>query len=581
MLRPLPTIFAAALLLSLALSSPRGQTADARSGDGLQTAQALDPNQAAYLAQNWDEAERQWFYYVDQGSRLLPYEVFLHLEQADSAALFRDSKNLLRFGFLPGKRSARNPDGLAIGMTRSGDALGLTCAACHTQGIAYGDAFLHIDGGQAMLDLQLFLRELEAALHATLEDESKLRRMAQGIHGEPLTTAATRETRTNITRLHSERKQDNHRNHTDIAYGYTRLDAFGAILNKALLLTAAGEDNRNEPNAPSSYPYLWDTPQHDYVEWNGAQSNSGVGALARNIGEVIGVFGEMETKPAKWLAWHDAGYPSSIKAANLRRIEKQIAKLRSPLWPAAFPAPERELVAHGADLYQRYCAACHAEIDRAAPGRLIKARMSTLDKIQTDPLLAENTLNRRGKSGVLQGRRRYYVAGAVLQAEEPAIYMLNNLMVGVLKNNPLQSLLAKRDARRLGHPDLIYPPKYVDGEIIASGEEVSDHALLAYKARPLNGVWSGAPYLHNGSVPNLYELLLPAEKRSKRFYLGVWEYDPIKVGYAQTARSGAFLFDARLPGNSNAGHEYGAGGDGLPPLTEEERRALLEYLKTL
>ena len=119
--------------------------------------------------------------------------------------------------------------------------------------------------------------------------------------------------------------------------------------------------------------------------------------------------------------------------------------------------------------------------------------------------------------------------------EEPALFVANHLMGGVLTNNPLQSLLAIRDAENMGHPDMIHPPKYLDGQVLETGEEVSDRALLAYKARPLNGIWSGAPYLHNGSVPNLYELLLPAAQRSDTFYIGSWEYDPVRVGYVGPA----------------------------------------------
>ena len=52
-----------------------------------------------------------------------------------------------------------------------------------------------------------------------------------------------------------------------------------------------------------------------------------------------------------------------------------------------------------------------------------------------------------------------------------------------------------------------------------------------YKARPLNGIWATAPFLHNGSVPNLKEILLPADQRSKTFFLGTREYDPATVGY--------------------------------------------------
>jgi hypothetical protein len=113
-------------------------------------------------------------------------------------------------------------------------------------------------------------------------------------------------------------------------------------------------------------------------------------------------------------------------------------------------------------------------------------------------------------------------------------------------------------------------------------------APLAYKVRPLNGVWATPPYLHNGSVPNVYALLSPVSERPAKFYLGNREYDPVNVGYRTDKIDGGFEFDTSLRGNHNTGHEFkGAAGDksqdGVigPGLTPEERRALVEYIKTL
>ncbi len=63
---------------------------------------------------------------------------------------------------------------------------------------------------------------------------------------------------------------------------------------------------------------------------------------------------------------------------------------------------------------------------------------------------------------------------------------------------------------------------------------------LKYKARELSGIWATAPYLHNGSVPSLYELLLPADQRSKRFYVGNAEFDPKHVGLRVKPFQGGF-----------------------------------------
>mgnify|MGYP000928177939 CR=1 FL=1 len=126
-------------------------------------------------------------------------------------------------------------------------------------------------------------------------------------------------------------------------------------------------------------------------------------------------------------------------------------------------------------------------------------------------------------------------------------------------------------------------------------------SLEAYKARPLNGIWATAPYLHNGSVPTLYDLLLPkkrdgdpddGEYRPDEFQVGSREFDPKKVGFRTTGYQG-FTFKTHdkegkeIRGNSNAGHEYASGktaqpdGKILPALSEKQRWDLLEYLKTL
>jgi hypothetical protein len=533
-----------------------------------------------YLAQNWTNDDREYFFFADQGSRLIPYDYFLYLEQADSTALFRSDENMRRMGLIPAPKSKNNPDAFPIGFARNGKYMGPTCAACHTQQVTYQGETIHIDGGQGFIHLNQFLTDLTAALKATLTQSDKFNRFQQRILGSKASVTVIEALRNDLKSIYEKRQAHMAHNHADIVSGYTRLDAFGAILNQALLATEA-KGNRNPPNAPTSIPYIWDTPQHDYVEWNGSQSNTGVGALARNIGEVIGVFGDIETETTKWLGLKDGGYASSIQARELRKLEHIVSKLHSPLWPSSFPAIDEKLAKKGRGLYEQHCVQCHLDIDRTNPKRLVQVRMSTVSEIKTDALMAENAIYNKGKTGKFERRPRYYVAGDPLPAEAPAIHIANNIMVGIIKNNPLQAYLAKRDAKQLGHPDVTRPPKYVDGKIIESGQEVSDDALLAYKARPLNGIWTSAPFLHNGSVPNLYQLLLPAKDRMKRFSLGSWEFDPKHVGYVLDAEENDFVFDTSLTGNSNAGHEYGTGAYGEPALSEDDRWALVEYMKTL
>jgi mono/diheme cytochrome c family protein len=93
-----------------------------------------------------------------------------------------------------------------------------------------------------------------------------------------------------------------------------------------------------------------------------------------------------------------------------------------------------------------------------------------------------------------------------------------------------------------------------------------------YANSPLDGIWARAPYLHNGSVPTLWDLLSPAGQRPPRFGRGCDRFDESKVGHRC---EGPFSFDTTLAGNGNQGHAYGTS------LDDDARRALVEYLKTL
>ena len=98
-----------------------------------------------------------------------------------------------------------------------------------------------------------------------------------------------------------------------------------------------------------------------------------------------------------------------------------------------------------------------------------------------------------------------------------------------------------------------------------------------YLAVLLDAVWLRAPYLHNGSVPTIADLLEKPENRPQVFYRGYDLYDPTKLGYVATGPEAEkhFKYDTRLPGNGNMGHLYGTD---LPP---EDKLALTEYLKNL
>jgi len=109
-------------------------------------------------------------------------------------------------------------------------------------------------------------------------------------------------------------------------------------------------------------------------------------------------------------------------------------------------------------------------------------------------------------------------------------------------------------------------------------------APYAYKARPLDGIWATAPFLHNGSVPNIYALLSPMRERPNKFYLGSLDYDTKKMGYKMIKSKKFFELDTAITGNSNKGHEFSnTPGKGVigRGLSEKERYQPIEYLKDI
>jgi hypothetical protein len=99
-----------------------------------------------------------------------------------------------------------------------------------------------------------------------------------------------------------------------------------------------------------------------------------------------------------------------------------------------------------------------------------------------------------------------------------------------------------------------------------------------YANQPLDGIWARAPYLHNGSVPTLLDLLSDPADRPKQFVRGYGVYNQQKVGFVYDtpqARQEGFWYDTTIPGNGNGGHLFGT------KLPLDQKLDLIEFMKTL
>ena len=268
----------------------------------------------------------------------------------------------------------------------------------------------------------------------------------------------------------------------------------------------------------------------------------------------------------------DGLFESNAEVLNLQKIENALQRLAPPKWPEDVLGPiDRKKAHEGKALFVEICAGCHnswpytwTEPNKYGK-RFVRVGLIPQSDVGTDP-------------GQFQDLRPYAITGQ-LSGYLPPPYKGKDMiptgaLYGIVDNAILDRALAKLN---LTEAQTVELHGYREFPLSPRPEGV-------YKAAPRDGVWATPPFLHNGSVPNLYEMLIPAKERTKKFYIGR-EFDPIKVGLDTSGKSGTFLFDTSLPGNSNAGHSFenGPRGNGVigPLLSEEQRWAIVEYLKSI
>jgi hypothetical protein len=554
--------------------------------NSLEMPKVARPKEVAWLAQNWTEEQRQRFYHTAQGSELLPYAWFLALEQplldTKGAPPFKDDSYLEGFGFIPDSKSKANPDGLPVGFARDDRfvdpytgqktiVLGLTCAACHTGELFYGGKAIRLDAGPSMIELQKFTEAIGLAITWTYYDPWRFQRFADRVLGpnhagsdqELLREALKYYLDTSFTEFKATRKL------FKTPEGYGRTDALARIGNFVFGTELNNDKNLIDGDGPVNFPPVWDASWMDWVQYNGSIQQP----MGRNVGEALGVRSRINL-----LGYPGKQFDNTVHVDNLHEIEVLLGGeaygkgVWSPKWPEDILGKiDREKAAKGKKIYDELCLHCHQPPMDSEDGRkperwtnftnsegrqFFKVVMVPLAEVGTDPNEAQNFAKRKADSGPL--------GLGTISAREGLMYISQKVIDQAyteLKLTPQQT----EEWNGYRTNDLIAP--------------------LAYKARPHNGVWATPPYLHNGSVPNLFALLGPVSERPKVFYLGSKQYDPVKLGLNSDFLEGGTEFRTDLPGNSNAGHEFkdGPKENGVigRKLSEEERMQIIEYLKTL
>ena len=554
-----------------------------------------------YAKQGWTAEDRQAFYTTSQGSHMMPYLWYKALRRLDADAPFGGDQ-LQRYGYLSNDKSAKNPGGLPVGFVIDGDTgfFGMTCAACHTAQIEYqkdgATQQLRIDGAPATANFQLFLTELTAVARATLSDADRFDKFAHAVLGNRYSATRAKDLKTDFAAWVKQWGDFMDKSLPPSPWGPGRLDAFGMIFNRVAGKDLGIDANLEVADAPVSYPFLWNASRQDKTQWNGGVPNGlFIHALSRNTGEVFGVFADFSPKKRTLPPPFDFSR-NSVKFAGLQALEEKISILKAPPWP--WPSElKQDLVDKGRILFARECGRCHEE-KRLPLGTWLTPVMA----VGTDPKMFDNS-QRMSQTGILEGALSPNPPGSRLSNPAATGDVLATTVVGALVNeafpfppklpNPNSGVwqAIRKDLENLFSdseraPDLV---SLLDPKVRADLRSHVESRLAnmfkvpgeprAYESRVLHGIWATAPYLHNGSVPNLWELLLPPDQRKPFFMIGSKAYDRVNVGYVMDSspfKDGKLVVGSGAePGNSNAGHDFGK------DLTDDERWALIEYLKQL
>ncbi|PIR37839.1 MAG: hypothetical protein COV35_07885 [Alphaproteobacteria bacterium CG11_big_fil_rev_8_21_14_0_20_39_49] len=514
-----------------------------------------------YLDQGWTKEDRSFYYRASQGTFTIPLAWMKSLEQPGfgEQGLLMDPDFMSRIGFMHAGENDMGPaQGLPIGLAVTYDPetdqpfIGFTCAACHTGQLNYKDPdngtlkAIRIDGGASMHSLDKFRRILTSSIIETHTKPEKFERFAKRILGE----GATNEQKAQLQQALKNAVERGFKTGLTEALkdiypteeGYGRLDALQRISNTVFGYDLEKIHNLRIGNGPVSYPHVWDIHRLDWVQWNGSVRQP----MARNVGEALGVFAKLN------LVDQDKLFDSTVPVRNLYKIEETLQKLKAPAWPEDIWPLDEAKVEMGKKLYKQHCVSCHGEkvINGTDEWRVT---MLSYDQIGTDRTTGENFENYRVDSRKIGG-----------PAQADQAFGLHFITEKVMENRYAAEGVTDEEK-----------PLF-DGK----GRKNLVRAPCGYKARPLHGIWATAPFLHNGSVPNLYELLSPYDERSKTFDVGSYMFDPVKVGMDTFVRN-VTKFDVTQKGNSNKGHIF----DNMPgaigqQLTKEERFAIIEFLKS-
>lgn len=436
--------------------------------------------------------------------------------------------------------SVNKRDGTGVEM------LGVNCAACHVAQISHEGHNIRIDGAPNMLDIFGFVRALSESFKISNVNPLILAKEGMTVWAKEISLNGWSVYQNQVSRNKVLQQA------TDTAPLNGRADAFGTA--RAMFF-----GDFRPLTSPASYPHLWGLEKTAWYHWN-TNTNS---VIERNIGEALGLGAGFDPETCK----------TTVKFDALERLEKLAGKLTAPTWPPELGPIDMEAATRGEKTYLKECADCHDGYKTAWQGsrELNNYNTYSINEVGTDENEALNfehsvQVNKdlcNGNQGAMEWRdfaeaHEILLGGVRFDSSVDAVstpgFRLNSD-----RGKPRWKISVF--CEKEGSP----------------GVKLDPRDCPVYPAKPLVGIWATAPYLHNGSVPSILDLLTPPSARLTTFRVGQREYDPQRLGYSQDTKHTALsqLFETKRKGNSNSGHDYGT------QLKEREKLDLIEFLKSL
>jgi len=451
--------------------------------------------------------------------------------------------------------------------------IGLNCTACHVGQLQYQGRALRLDGGPNMALINSFLKDLAAETQETLNTPARLDRFWRRVRdarnarrAEDPDTSVTAPLWQRATRMLTQERgllqarvdflraipTLNRSLGISTVEGYGRLDAFG--IGRDELFGAIGA-NSLPADAPVSFPHIWGMKVTGWLQW-GANTNS---VMERNIGQALGVGALYDAVTSR----------STIRLDNLHVLETTAYKLNAPVWPEFMPPIDQAKAARGKEDFKKYCVGCHETW--TTDGQMREYKLFALSEVGTDPLTALN-----------YERLVQQSAGDVKPFPYAAMDLIKRVKMQAYQEGGFDQQKIDDWESRSVRAGTRWDPTF-RAPLLDSDRWDDTKGRKVYRSKTLVGIWATAPYLHNGSVPTIYDLLLPAAQRPRSFALGTREYDPVKLGYQGDLSkypppqgASPWTYDTRIAGNWNTGHEWKF----YPELTDETRYELIEFLKS-